>query len=39
MHDPCDYKIGDTTILCNPRGYVNYERRADEFDPTVGYEI
>jgi Icc-related predicted phosphoesterase len=39
MHDPCDYKIGDTTILCNPRGYVNYERRADEFDPTVGYDI
>lgn len=21
VHDSCDYRIGDTRILCNPRGY------------------
>lgn len=28
MHDPFDYYIGDTRIVCNPRGYVGYESRA-----------
>jgi predicted phosphodiesterase len=21
MHDPCDYNIGDTRVICNPKGY------------------
>ena len=28
-HEDFDYQIGSTRILCNPRGYVNYEERAD----------
>lgn len=31
-HDVFDYMIGDTRILCNPRGYALYEERADEFE-------
>ena len=31
-HDVFDYMIGSTRIVCNPRGYINYEGRADEFD-------
>jgi hypothetical protein len=23
--------IGSTRIVCNPRGYINYEDRADKF--------
>lgn len=30
-HDTFNYKVGNTRVLCNPRGYVNYEYRADEF--------
>ena len=30
-HDEFDYTIGSTRIVCNPRGYANYERQADEF--------
>lgn len=30
-HDAFDYAIGDTRIVCNPRGYIGYESRADEF--------
>ena len=30
-HEPFDYMLGETRIACNPRGYINYERRADEF--------
>lgn len=32
-HDPFDYMIGTTRIVCNPRGYAGYESRADFFDP------
>jgi len=28
-HEDFDYLIGSTRILCNPRGYINYEERAD----------
>jgi hypothetical protein len=28
-HEDFDYQIGSTQILCNPRGYINYEERAD----------
>lgn len=32
MHDPFDYGIGGTRIVCNPRGYIQYEPRAQEFE-------
>jgi hypothetical protein len=28
-HEDFDYLIGSTRIVCNPRGYVNYEQRAN----------
>jgi len=31
MHDPWDYMIGYTRVVCNPRGYVGHENRATEF--------
>ena len=31
-HDPYDYMIGSTRIICNPRGYIGYEKRAEEFE-------
>ena len=31
-HDQFDYMIGSTRIFCNPRGYINYEGRADQFE-------
>ena len=30
-HEDFDYMIGSTRIVCNPRGYINYEGRADSF--------
>jgi len=30
-HEPFDYMLGDTRIVCNPRGYIGYEMRAEEF--------
>ena len=30
-HEDFDYMIGSTRIVCNPRGYINYESRADKF--------
>lgn len=30
-HETFDYEIGNTRIFCNPRGYINYEQRADRF--------
>jgi hypothetical protein len=32
-HELFDYRIGSTRILCNPRGYVLYERGSDEEEP------
>jgi Icc-related predicted phosphoesterase len=32
-HELFDYLIGSTRIVCNPRGYVNYERGSDMEDP------
>ena len=31
MHDPFDYKIGETRVVCNPRGYMGYEPEAADF--------
>jgi len=30
-HEEFDYMIGTTRVVCNPRGYINYENRADDF--------
>lgn len=30
-HEDFDYCIGSCRILCNPRGYINYEERADSW--------
>jgi len=30
-HEDFDYMLGTTRIVCNPRGYINYEGRADSF--------
>ena len=30
-HEDFDYMIGSTRVVCNPRGYINYEDRADHF--------
>ena len=34
-HEDFDYMIGDCRIVCNPRGYINYEHRADHFELKV----
>ena len=31
-HEDFDYMIGSTRIVCNPRGYIRYEDRADRFE-------
>jgi Icc-related predicted phosphoesterase len=31
-HDSFDYMIGTTRIVCNPRGYINYEASAYDFE-------
>jgi predicted phosphodiesterase len=28
-HEDYDYMIGETRVVCNPRGYINYESRAN----------
>lgn len=33
MHDPSDYKISDTRVLCHPRGYAGYEATAVNYQP------
>lgn len=30
-HDPFDYMIGDTRVVCNPRGYGGWDPQADVF--------
>lgn len=30
-HNDFDYMIGDTRVVCNPRGYIGHEGRADTF--------
>ncbi len=32
MHDPFDYTLGETRVVCNPRGYIGYEQRSQEFE-------
>jgi hypothetical protein len=30
-HHDFDYMIGSTRVVCNPRGYINYEESADRW--------
>jgi len=32
MHNVSDYMVGDTRVVCNPRGYVGHEQRAKDFE-------
>lgn len=32
MHDPFDYQIGTTRVVCNPRGYGGHDSQADVFE-------
>ena len=34
-HHEFDYLVGTTRIVCNPRGYVGYEARADAWQPKL----
>lgn len=34
-HEPFDYNIGMTRIVCNPRGYIGHEQRARDFELKV----
>ena len=35
MHDDFDYVIGSTRVVCNPRGYIGYEARANGHHPKI----
>jgi len=37
MHESCDYRIGRTRVLCNPRGYADCPNA--DFDPSLVVEI
>jgi Icc-related predicted phosphoesterase len=34
-HEDFDYMIGTTRVMCNPRGYINYEERAETWQPKL----
>lgn len=34
-HEDFDYMLGSTRIVCNPRGYVGHEARADTWQPKL----
>lgn len=34
-HEDFDYMVGSTRVVCNPRGYINHEDRADRFQLKV----
>jgi hypothetical protein len=34
-HEDFDYMVGSCRIVCNPRGYIHYENRADRFELKV----
>ncbi len=38
LHEPCDYKIGECRVVCNPRGYAYYGENAN-FNPNLIIEI
>ncbi len=39
MHDACDYMIGSTRVLTNPRGYKGYEQSAEIFDTSFSFDV
>lgn len=34
-HELFDYMVGETRVVCNPRGYIGYEELADKFELKV----
>ena len=34
-HHDFDYQIGDTRVVCSPRGYLGYEARAEDWKPLL----
>jgi hypothetical protein len=32
MHNVSDYMIGETRVVCNPRGYIGHEQQALSFE-------
>ena len=34
-HEDFDYMVGSTRVVCNPRGYINHEERADTWQPKL----
>lgn len=34
-HEDFDYHIGSTRVVCNPRGYIGHETRADNWQPKL----
>jgi hypothetical protein len=34
-HEDFDYMIGTTRVVCNPRGYIGHESRADTWQPKL----
>jgi predicted phosphodiesterase len=34
-HDPCDYMIGETRVICHPRGYPQENPRWNEYQPMI----
>ena len=34
-HEDFDYVIGETRVVCNPRGYIGYETRANNWKPKL----
>lgn len=34
-HEDFDYMIGSTRVVCNPRGYIGHESRADTWQPKL----
>jgi hypothetical protein len=38
VHDPVDYMVGDTRVLCNPRGYIGLED-ISQFRADLTFEI
>jgi hypothetical protein len=38
MHDPVDYKIGETRVVSNPRGYIGHEDTSG-FNPDFTFEV
>ena len=34
-HEDFDYMVGSTRVVCNPRGYIDYEERANTWQPKL----